>query len=84
MPTLCIVETSVPQNRQQCFLKASKEAKALASRNKCHDRNTVIDKKTACEEGNISFMCFHPMFKLQHRLFLSVLKDYTFYFKCLI
>ncbi|XP_042582929.1 uncharacterized protein LOC122137917 isoform X3 [Cyprinus carpio] len=50
-PTLCILDTSVPQNRQQCLLKASKEAKALASRNTCYNRNKVQDKKTACEEA---------------------------------
>ncbi|XP_026120179.1 uncharacterized protein LOC113099513 [Carassius auratus] len=50
-PTLCILDTSVPQNRQQCLLKASKEAKALASRNTCYNRKTGQDKKTACEEA---------------------------------
>ncbi len=74
LPTLCILDTSVPQNRQQCLLKASKEAKALASRNTCYDRNTVKDKKTACEEGNISFMCSHRMFTLQqYRLFFELI-----------
>lgn len=53
LPTLSIVDTSVPQDRQQCFLKASKDAKTLASRNRCFERNTSQDKKTACEEGNI-------------------------------
>ncbi|XP_056321434.1 uncharacterized protein LOC130235081 isoform X1 [Danio aesculapii] len=51
LPTLSIVDTSVPQDRQQCFLKASKDAKTLASRNRCFERNTSQDKKTACEEA---------------------------------
>nr|XP_017209817.2 uncharacterized protein LOC108181756 isoform X1 [Danio rerio] len=51
LPTLSIVDTSVPQDRQQCFLKASKDAKTLASRNRCFEWNTSQDKKTACEEA---------------------------------
>lgn len=58
LPTLRILDPSVPQNRQQCLLKASKEAKTLASHNKCYDRNTVQDEKTACDEGNISLRVF--------------------------
>ncbi|CAM4515131.1 unnamed protein product [Leuciscus chuanchicus] len=50
LPTLGILDTSVPLSRQQCLLKASKEAKALGARNTCF-ANRVQDKETACEEA---------------------------------
>ncbi|XP_067257018.1 uncharacterized protein [Chanodichthys erythropterus] len=51
LPNLQIVDTTVPQNRQQCLFKASKEAKSLASHNTRYEKSTVLDKRTACEEA---------------------------------
>ncbi|ROL45606.1 hypothetical protein DPX16_17722, partial [Anabarilius grahami] len=51
LPNLQIVDTTVPKDRQQCLLKASKEAKSLASYNIRYEKSTVLDKRTACEEA---------------------------------
>lgn len=51
LPKLSFFDISVPKHRQQCLLRATKEAKALANRNTCFKKTTVEDQKTACEEA---------------------------------
>lgn len=56
LPVLCILDTSVPQDRQQWVLEATKEAKVCQSSKPSvmYDDSSLRDLKTACEEGNIS------------------------------
>lgn len=50
-PLLCILDTSVPKERQQCLLKATKEAKAYKP---CQttDDGDLRDEKKAYKKGN--------------------------------
>ena len=54
MPELSILDKTLPQDRQQCLLKASKEAKAVHSRAShiTQGDSRFTDPKTAYEEGN--------------------------------
>ena len=55
MPDLCILDSSVPRDRQQCILKATKQAKACQSSTpRQTDDSRLRDERTACEEGQIS------------------------------
>lgn len=59
MPILCILDTSVPHDRQQCLLQATKEAKACQSKpSQTYDDSRLRDQKTACEEGRICLNSF--------------------------
>lgn len=71
MPVLCILDTSVPHDRQQCLLKATKEAKACQSKpSQTYDDSRLRDQKTACEEGNIS--AFGSQMHDQHTIDVDV------------
>lgn len=64
MPALSILDKTVPQDRQQCLLKASKEAKAVRSRQShlSQGDSGMRDPATAYDEGK---MCLHPVFTMQ-------------------
>lgn len=54
LPALKILDPSLPAERQQCLLIASKEAKALNGRSRFIPQDDRLsDPKTAFEEGNI-------------------------------
>ncbi|TWW68294.1 hypothetical protein D4764_19G0000920 [Takifugu flavidus] len=55
MPSLCILDTNLPQDRQQCLLKASKEARAtqLKSRQPTKDSGLRC-LQTACDEEDMT------------------------------
>lgn len=55
MPALSILDKTVPKDRQQCLLKASKEAKAVHSRptHLSQSDSGLRDPKTAYEEGKM-------------------------------
>ena len=67
LPVLCILDTSVPHDRQQWVLKAMKEAEVWQSSKPSviYNESRLRDLKTACEEGNISALVSykhnHPM-----------------------
>lgn len=50
-PLLCILDTSVPKARQQCILKATKEAKAYKTCQTTDDCD-LRDEKKAYNKGN--------------------------------
>ncbi|TWW53123.1 hypothetical protein D4764_0180910 [Takifugu flavidus] len=51
MPSLCILHTSVPQDGQQCVLKASKEVRDQSKPHQPTDDSGLRCLKTACDEA---------------------------------
>ena len=65
LPALRIADTSLPAERQQCLLKASKETKVQQGRSQFAgpQDHRLRDPKTAFKEGNI--LALHLYYKEQ-------------------
>ncbi|TWW60999.1 hypothetical protein D4764_05G0010890 [Takifugu flavidus] len=60
MPSLCILDTSVPQDRQQCILKASKEVRDQSKPHQPTDEWTEIHNRLSSAKRRCRLVTQNP------------------------